>query len=175
MQDDDIYDRALIGALGGLSATIPMTAVMLALYRMLPADERYGIEPRLVTEGLLSKLSNRHDGDRYDVRLTERQRVALTSLLHLAYGTSAGAVWVALDRRTIDSPLVHGALGGLAVWAAGYLGWLPALRIVPPEYRRPAGRAVENVASHLVWGICTAEVAAQQRARQRTAADRRLA
>lgn len=154
-----VRDRALVGALAGLSATIPMTAVMLTLYRMLPARERYGVEPRLVVEGLLSKTA--------PVRLSESQRVALTSVLHLAYGASAGAAWVTLDRRTLRSPVLHGTLGGLAVWAAGYLGWLPALRIVSPEYCRPAGRAFENVASHLVWGVCAAEIAAEVTARRR--------
>lgn len=152
-------ERALVGALAGLSATIPMTLVMLVLYRMLPAEERYGVEPRLVTEGMLHKAG--------EIRLTERQWTVLTSLLHLAYGASAGAAWMSLDRRTLDSPRIHGVIGGIAVWAAGYLGWLPALRIVPAEYHRPPGRAIENVAAHLVWGICAAEFAAAHSAARR--------
>lgn len=153
----DIGHRALLGALAGLSATVPMTAAMWAIYRALPAEQRYGTEPRLVTEGMLTKAAEVRSRS---ARLTERQREALTSILHLCYGTSAGAAWMALDRRTLDSPLVHGALGGLAVWAAGYLGWLPAMRILRPEYRRPPGRAVENIVAHLVWGVCAAETAA---------------
>lgn len=166
----DALERAGIGALAGLSATVPMTAVMWAICRALPAEEQHEMEPRRVTEGLLRKADALRLGvgrartlGPHAARLDEGERQGLATLLHFAYGASAGATWMVVDRRAFDSPLVHGALGGLVVWAGGYLGWLPALGILRPEYRRPAGRVAENVVAHLVWGLCAAKVAAAHR------------
>jgi hypothetical protein len=38
------------------------------------------------------------------------------------------------------------------VWAASYLGLLPALRLLPPATNHPRHRTALMIAAHLVWG-----------------------
>lgn len=45
-----------------------------------------------------------------------------------------------------------GAAFGLAVWAAGYEGWVPAMGVLPPAHRDKRSRALTMLAAHLVYG-----------------------
>jgi uncharacterized membrane protein YagU involved in acid resistance len=52
-------------------------------------------------------------------------------------------------------------LFGLVVWASSYLGWLPALHVLPSASHVNVGRNFMVIASHLVWGaslqvVCSA-------------------
>jgi hypothetical protein len=47
----------------------------------------------------------------------------------------------------------------MLVWAASYAGWLPAVNTLPPPQRRPAGRNLLLILSHLVWGAATEALA----------------
>jgi hypothetical protein len=49
-----------------------------------------------------------------------------------------------------DRFLTRAALG-----AAGYLGWLPALGLMPPVWEQEAPQAVVPAAEHLVYGVVT--------------------
>jgi hypothetical protein len=42
---------------------------------------------------------------------------------------------------------------GLVLWAAGYLGWMPAAGVLPQPWRQRAGDALTPVAAHLVFGL----------------------
>jgi hypothetical protein len=44
--------EALIGAVAGLGATVPMTAAMEALFKSLPTRERYPLPPRQIAMGV---------------------------------------------------------------------------------------------------------------------------
>ena len=57
-----------------------------------------------------------------------------------------------LARRTPMAPLVSGMLFAVVVWALSYLGWLPALKILPPAHEHSARRNVFMIAAHLIWG-----------------------
>jgi hypothetical protein len=41
---------------------------------------------------------------------------------------------------------------GLAIFGAGYLGWLPAAGLYRPAHRDMPERNAFNIAAHLVWG-----------------------
>ena len=41
---------------------------------------------------------------------------------------------------------------GLGVWAVSYLGWIPALGLLPPPYRDNPRRAWTTLTAHLVYG-----------------------
>jgi uncharacterized membrane protein YagU involved in acid resistance len=58
---------------------------------------------------------------------------------------------VLFGRRRRAAPR-HGAAYGLAAWAFGYLGWIPALGYSPAAAREPGERNFMMIASHLVWG-----------------------
>lgn len=142
--------RLLVGAFSGLVAAGPMALVMLALKRTLPKKEQVPLPPRLITEeaiertGLEEQISD------------ESQVVATTWLAHFGYGTLAGAVYPFAFGRMQAPSLVKGLAFGLAVWASGYLGWLPAANILPPATEMPMRRNAVLIASHLVWGSIVA-------------------
>jgi uncharacterized membrane protein YagU involved in acid resistance len=58
---------------------------------------------------------------------------------------------------------LKGALFGVGVWAASYLGWLPAAGILRPATREPAGRNAMMIASHAVWGASLAVISERLR------------
>ncbi|HAE50229.1 MAG: hypothetical protein CMO30_07955 [Tistrella sp.] len=43
------------------------------------------------------------------------------------------------------------------MWAASYLGWIPAARILKPATRHPWRRNLLMIAAHLVWGASLAK------------------
>ena len=138
---------AAAGALAGLVATGPMTAVMELLHRALPPAERRPLPPRRVT-------MRAADAAGVGEELSEEQRVGATTAAHLAFGTAAGAVYGGLVARHLPlGPAANGVAYGLAVWASHYLGILPALDLYPPPSREPAGRTAANVAAHVAWGL----------------------
>ena len=143
-------NRILLGALAGLAATAPMTLAMKLMHEQLPREEQYPLPPRQVTEGVAEKAGvNEH--------LDEKGREAATWASHFAYGAACGALYGALSGEAMDErPLLAGAGFGVAVWAASYLGWLPAAGILSPATEHPARRNALMIAAHLVWGATAA-------------------
>lgn len=144
--------RCLAGAFSGLIATVAMTASMYALFDALPKRERYPLPPRLITEKILGPtgLFDDLDDDRWS-------RVTLAA--HYGYGVAAGALYPVVASASGRSSMVTGGVYGLAVWAAGYLGWIPMLGILRPAVHHPAPRIGLMVTAHLVWGVTLGVVA----------------
>lgn len=148
---DNLALDVIRGGLAGLVATAPMTWTMRAGERLVPNCQRGRLPPRQITERILGKAGVKP-------RLDEDERAALTTLAHYGFGASAGCLLglVASDPRVLPRPLT-GAMVGTLVWAASYVGWLPAAGIRRSATKEPAGRNVQLVAAHLVWG-CVAGV-----------------
>jgi hypothetical protein len=81
--------------------------------------------------------------------------------LSFGYGMTFGLLYAALRRRP-RNVVVEGALLGIAAWAAGYLGWLPATGLTPKRRELTLKQIAGPVATHLTYGIAT--VAAYDRA-----------
>lgn len=135
----------------GLAATVPMTLFMLAMHRVLPKWERYALPPQEIVEKLATRAGIRG-------RVPYAALLAATLVSHFGYGSSAGAGY-AVAARAVDNGEASnatrastGALYGLTMWAGGYLGWLPVLRILPPVTRTPPRRTLLMVGAHVVWG-----------------------
>ena len=128
-------ERAMLGALAGVVATMAMTAAMRRFHGTLPVDERYPLPPREIIDSL--------ETEEDEQRLRDR-----TLLAHFGYGGLTGALFALL-------PAFRGGgiLYGLAVWAASYLGWIPAAGILKPVYRHPLHRNLVMIAAHVVWGL----------------------
>ncbi len=137
----------LVGALAGMAATAAMTLAMGALFRRLPVRDRYPLPPREITTRVTNAAG---------LELAERRQVEATLASHFGYGAAAGALYPLLVRRPT---LPTGIAFGLAVWAASYLGWLPATRILRPATRHPGRRNALMLLAHVVWGGATALVA----------------
>jgi hypothetical protein len=121
-----------------------MTAVMRRLHRRLAPPERYPLPPREIVESGAAKA---------DLPLPDQAAIDATTLAHFGYGAAAGSVIGAANPRI--GP-VTGAMAGVAVWAASYLGWLPGTGILKPATFHPKRRNALMLAAHLVWGAGTA-------------------
>ena len=140
----NLLNRLLLGAIGGVVATGPMTVAMIMLHRRLPPAERYPLPPRDITVKLAKTAG-------LEGNLSAPARTATTLLSHFGYGAAAGAVYSsALNARA--APLPKGLLFGLVLWAASYLGWLPAAGILRPATEHPTRRNALMIGAHLVWG-----------------------
>jgi uncharacterized membrane protein YagU involved in acid resistance len=128
----------------GLISTVVMTVVMEQLYKALPRNEQYPLPPEeiaIVAEAtLLGRL------------LDKPQHRALTLVSHFGYGTTLGALYALLQQRLPLPRRLSGVTYGIAVWAGGYLGWLPALRVLRPVTEFPPARLLLLILAHVVWG-----------------------
>lgn len=135
---------ATIGASCGLAATAVMSAIMFAA--------REG--------GLMSELPPHEIASRTVDRTPARddagpgQRRSLGWLTHFAFGAGIGALYAVLRNvvRTPGPAALHGAGFALAVWLVSYMGWVPALRLLPRADRDEPGRQPVMIAAHLVFG-----------------------
>lgn len=139
--------RIIHGVLAGVAATAAMTAAMRRLHRHLPANERYAVPPREIVQALVES-----PGGSSDVQHDEDASSSWTMLAHFAYGGATGALFALQGNRAI----ITGAGYGIGVWAASYLGWIPAARILVPAIRHPMERNLMMLAAHAVWGAVLA-------------------
>jgi hypothetical protein len=132
--------RAALGAVAGYCATLAMTAMMQRLHERLPEEERYPLTPREITETVAPAR-------------TDDSTATRTLLAHFAYGALTGALYGFASKR---AGLAGGALYGVGVWCASYLGWIPSFAILKPATQHPARRNALMLAAHVVWGAVTA-------------------
>jgi len=138
----------ILGATAGCAATVPMSLTMDALHRRLPLSEQYPLPPRQIAmqvahqAGLEPKLDELDEDDRYHVSLAA----------HFGMGATAGSLYPLLAEQSFPAGVLNGAGYGLAVWAANYLGILPALGLLTPATRHPKRRTGVMIAAHIVWG-----------------------
>lgn len=134
-----------VGAVAGLVATGPMTASMKLMHLSLPREQQYPLPPRQITMGMAETVGVAH-------RLDESERHTATLAGHFAYGAACGALYGAVERRIPGPGLAKGVGFGLAVWAGSYMGWLPAVGLMPSPAEQPRERTALMIAAHVVWG-----------------------
>ena len=105
-------------------------------------SERSGImrgqPPRMIVDRLLPTLD-------------ERTATVVTALSHFGYGLVAGGgAGVLLPRA--GGRTTGGVVFGLALWAAGYEGWVPLIGALPPAHRDDPRRAITMILGHVVFG-----------------------
>ena len=137
---EPLSSRLLIGAIAGFVGTAAMTAAMRRMHGRLPANERYPLPPREITETIAGPRGE-----------TTAEDLSLAA--HFAFGAATGALIGAPEGKV---SLGRGLAGGLAIWAASYFGWVPAADILEPAHRHPVRRNALMIAAHLVWGATTA-------------------
>ncbi|MDQ4075668.1 MAG: DUF1440 domain-containing protein [Chloroflexota bacterium] len=141
-----ILSQALSGALAGFMATVPMSAAMKVMQMLLPWWEDYALPPSQITTRVARLLGLEEYVD------DPREHLLLTVASHFGYGTAVGTLYPLLTRRLPLPPLARGVVYGLVIWFVSYLGWLPAMRILPPATEDPKGRNVLMITAHLIWG-----------------------
>ncbi len=110
--------------------------------------------------GLMSELPPHEIADKVversaaadDAGPQERRRLGW--LAHFGFGAATGALYAVLRNRipTPGGPIFHGSTFALAVWAVSYLGWIPAIRFLPPATEDEPGRQPAMVAAHALFG-----------------------
>ncbi len=138
----------ITSAVAGLVATGPMTLFMRAAERYLPPTQRYPLPPQQITAKAARRI-----GLSANTPMTPAWEFK-TYLAHFAYGALAGSAFqqIASRRDGTSAALAKGSAFGLAVWTLSYLGYLPALRILPPATRHPPKRNALMIVAHLIWG-----------------------
>jgi hypothetical protein len=142
--------EVLRGAAAGAVATGVMSAFMLAAQQAGLMGEQ---PPEKIADTAL---------DAADVPAPGPTDEALAVVLHFAFGASCGALFQAVRSRVhpveqLDDepewePVAEGAAFGSLVWLVSYLGWLPALRIMPAPSRDRPGRPESMLLAHLLYG-----------------------
>lgn len=139
------YMKLIQGAGAGLVATLPMTLFMRSAWKHLPASEQYPLPPRQITKRVI--------GLRNFWRLSGDEQTGLTLLFHFLFGAAAGSVYGMVEEKIPVNPAIKGPLAGMAVWTGSYLGWVPALGILPPATEHPWRRNLMMIVAHLIWGM----------------------
>lgn len=150
-------NKYLAGAIAGVAATVPMTAVMLYLHRQIPGKERRMLPPEQITK----KIADQIGAGEIVEQETEREAVSVVN--HFAYGAASGALYALIAPKINLPPAVKGTAFGLLVWTGSYLGWLPLFGVRQPATERPTSENAMMIAAHFVFGAVLGEVAEKLR------------
>ncbi len=138
-----------LGAAAGAGATLFMQGVMTSRKKLVPdSTPPMRRDPAdFMVEKAKSTLSQP-----VRERIPQSLDKAAKKVLPLGYGITSGALYGALRPRG-GAIAFEGALLGVAVWAAGYLGWLPAAELMPPVSEHTPRQAVVPIIEHVLFGI----------------------
>lgn len=151
--------RMLMGAAAGTVATVPMTAYWEFMHQRLAGEPPRPLPPREIVEAAAVKAG-------VSRQLSERDVQNLTLAAHFGYGAATGAVFGALAPKARAIRIGAGALFGLFVWSASYLGWLPATGLRQPVRYDPAARTGMMIGGHLIWGTAIGVLMALEKSRR---------
>lgn len=149
----------LAGGRAGLVATAGMSLLMLVAQRSGLTGE---LPPRKIADWASRQMppSERPYGE---------SRQAVAGLSHFLFGASAGALY-GLATSGLRHTWISAALGvayGTAVYLVSYLGWLPALNIMPPATEDRPGRVATMLTGHWIYGALLGVLLAVGRRRER--------
>jgi hypothetical protein len=145
--------RILVGAAAGTAATIPMTAYWEYMHTRLPGEPPRPLPPREIVEAMAVRAGVSRE-------LSERDMQNLALAAHVGYGALTGALFGLMPSFDPAKSAAAGALFGLGVWTASYLGWLPASGLRQPVKYDPVARTGLLIGGHVVWGAALGLMAA---------------
>ena len=151
MDDGCNLTHAALGAAAGLMGTFVLQGLMRTRLKYLPQTA----PPIKADPGrFMVHQAERALPQKVSDAIPEQARQVASKATHLGYGASFGAAYGAL-RGQGGSPLLEGPLLGLATWAAGYIGWLPATGLMPPPWKHSAAQATLPILEHALFGVAT--------------------
>ena len=156
-RDSAIRAALVDGGIGGGVATMVMSLVMQGARRAGLVGE---LPPARMAAALLDAV-----GVRARPRWT---RDALAVVLHLGFGVAAGALFALLrGRLRLPVPLaLQGIAYGVVVWLVSYMGWVPAVGLMPAATRDEPRRPVVMVLAHRVYGAALGALVARRSRRR---------
>lgn len=131
------------GALSGLGATVPMSAVMAAgkFAGLLPATP-----PKQITANAARKAGAEPE------EASDSGFHASWVAAHLGYGVAMGVCYSLLRPMFPKADWKTGVAFGGVVWAVNYLGMLPALGLFPPPKDSSHAQTLVMITAHAVFG-----------------------
>jgi len=136
---------AVCGAIGGIVGASCMTVMRTIAQRMGVIDKTV---PQVMEEWAAERLDLEPPGGATGHHVTDQ-------LLHFGYGMIWGALYGAVA-GTRPTPLWVGGLFGLAQWAIGFFGFIPALQVHRPAHKATTAENLINISAHVVYGLTTA-------------------
>lgn len=148
----DVTRAMLTGAIAGIVGGFATTAYVKGLIpKMVPPPMRPDGDASERTVQWAERQAGHPDA------LSPRAEARAALAAHLAYSAAAGALYGAARREAPGVPAsLAGLLFGLAVWATGPEGWIPALGIMPATHTLPPRQWPVPISTHLVFGGVTA-------------------
>jgi uncharacterized membrane protein YagU involved in acid resistance len=133
------------GIIAGCIATVPMT-LLLKVWQHSSARRKHAVlPPRQITHRSAKAVGMK-------LRRNSTTETALTGLAHFGYGAATGSTYAQLIEDRRGTGATTGILFGLGVWAASYLGIMPALRLQPPPEKQSLNKNPLMISAHVVWG-----------------------
>ncbi|MBV9497595.1 MAG: hypothetical protein JOZ54_25385 [Acidobacteria bacterium] len=144
--------RLALGAVAGFAGTFLMQGMLKATGRLMP-DAQAPLSGD-AGEYMVGKLEHPLPEETVAAIPASLEKAAAKSL-HMGYGMTSGMLYAAMRPRPRNAAL-EGAVLGLGVWAAGYLGWLPAAQLAPPIQDQTVKQVVVPMLEHVLFGIAVA-------------------
>lgn len=151
MNTDSYATKLCLGALAGLAGAIFIKGGMVAAQRWAPQM----LPPIKEDPGeFMVRKAEEALPERAKVKIPDAAETAAAQVLGLGYGVTFGILYSALPRKQRKMAM-DGTLLGLGTWAAGYLGWLPAIGLMPPVWKQKPKQVLPNILSHALFGVIT--------------------
>lgn len=144
-------EGVLQGAAAGLMGTVVLQGLRTASGGVLPGSMAPVREDP--GEFMIHKAEARLP-PRVRGRIPAPMETVAAKSLAVGYGMTAGALYAAFRPGGGDL-IVDGSLLGLGTWAAGYLGWLPALGLMPPVSEQESLETIAPPIRHILFGMAT--------------------
>jgi hypothetical protein len=146
-----ILSRVGLGASAGFAGTLVLQGLMTAGRRWWPET----LPPLRQDPGefMVEQAEARLPAS-VRARVPEVVEAGVAGAMAIGYGLAFGAAYAALRPRG-GSAWLDGAALGVACWAAGYAGWLPAAGLMPPLRRQTGTQALAPAAEHVAYGMAT--------------------
>ena len=152
MKNENTLLRVALGAIGGMIGTV-------AIFSALAANKKLASETEAPLkedpgEFMVETAENQTLTKKEQREVPKIAETVAANALHFSYGASGGALY-ALLRPKSENLILEGAALGTAIWAIGYLGWLPAVGLLPPPTEQKPIQVFTPVWQHWLYGVVT--------------------
>jgi uncharacterized membrane protein YagU involved in acid resistance len=148
---NNLWKQLAFGAVAGFAGSMAIQALLMAHQKVSPQTmPPINQDPGEFMLGKAKAALPRKARQ----RVPKQVEAVSAKLLGLGYGMTFGAVY-AMARPKTQRTILEGALLGIATWAVGYLGWLPAAKLMPPVWKQKPAQVIVPVAEHALYGMAT--------------------
>ncbi|MDB6111349.1 MAG: hypothetical protein JWR69_3099 [Pedosphaera sp.] len=146
---DTLGARFARGALAGLAGNMALQAAQTVRQNWLPrANPPIQGDPAAF---MVEKLEHALPA-RFRRKVPRQVEDAVAASLPVGYGVTFGSLYGAVRPRG-GNVVLDGVGLGVASWAAGFLGWLPATGLMPPVSKHQSKQVAASLIEHAIYGI----------------------